>query len=52
MRGFILDRSPLKAHFRNLILRMMPDSLKERGVRRFFDTEHPLAEVPVNTKGA
>jgi len=41
-----LGSSVFKARLRNLILRLAPDRLFERGVRRFFDAERPLADLP------
>lgn len=46
MRGPALGRSRFKAHLRDLALRMVPERLVAREMRRFFDTERPLAEVP------
>jgi len=46
MRGFVLGRSRFKAHLRDLALRVMPEPLIKRGLRRFSDAERPLAEVP------
>src|SRR5204863_3562157 len=33
----LLGSNPFKAHLRDLVLRMIPDRLFERGVHRFFD---------------
>jgi len=41
-----LGSSVFKARVRDLILRLAPDRLFERGVRRFFDAERPLADLP------
>jgi|SRR5207248_11095163 len=41
-----LGSSPFKARLRDVILRFMPDRIFERGVRRFFDAERPLADLP------
>jgi hypothetical protein len=46
MRGFILGRSRVGASVRNLALQVVPERLWDRGVRRFFDAERPLADVP------
>jgi len=45
MRGLVLGRSRVKAHLRNLALRMVPERLLEREARRFFDAERPLPDV-------
>ena len=42
----LLGSSPLKAYLRDIVLRVTPDRLFERGVRRFFDAERPLADLP------
>jgi len=42
----LLGSNPFKAHLRDLVLRVIPDRLFERGVRRFFDAERPLADLP------
>jgi 2-polyprenyl-6-methoxyphenol hydroxylase-like FAD-dependent oxidoreductase len=41
-----LGSSPFKAWLRDVILRFMPNRILERGVRRFFDAERPLADLP------
>ena len=43
-----LGTSLFKARLRDVILRVAPDRLLERGVRRFFDAERPLADLPVS----
>jgi len=43
-----LGSSPFKARLRDVILRLVPDRLLERGVRRFFDAERPLADLPTS----
>jgi len=45
MRGFALGRSRVKAHLRNLALRMVPERLLEREVRRFIHAERPLPDI-------
>jgi 2-polyprenyl-6-methoxyphenol hydroxylase-like FAD-dependent oxidoreductase len=42
----LLGTSPLKALLRDVMIRFMPERLLARGVRRFFDAERPLADVP------
>lgn len=42
-----LGTSLFKARLRDVILRVAPDRLFERGVRRFFDAERPLADLPM-----
>jgi 2-polyprenyl-6-methoxyphenol hydroxylase-like FAD-dependent oxidoreductase len=46
MRGIILSQSRVEASLRNLALQVVPERLLERGVRRFYDAERPLADVP------
>lgn len=36
------------ARLRNVILRFLPERLLERGIRRFFDAERPLANLPAS----
>ena len=43
-----LGANPLKARLRDIILRYAPDHILERGVRRFFDAERPLADIPTS----
>ena len=43
-----LGASRFKARLRDVFLRMVPQSVLERGVRRFFDAERPLADLPVS----
>src|SRR2546428_12713731 len=43
-----LGSSSFKARLRDVILRFIPERLLERGVRRFFDAERPLADVPAS----
>ena len=38
----LLGSGPFKARLRDVILRLMPERVFERGVRRFFDAERPL----------
>jgi 2-polyprenyl-6-methoxyphenol hydroxylase-like FAD-dependent oxidoreductase len=42
-----LGSNVFKARLRDVILRIIPDRLLEHGVRRFFDAERPLADLPV-----
>jgi 2-polyprenyl-6-methoxyphenol hydroxylase-like FAD-dependent oxidoreductase len=42
-----LNAGRFKARLRDIILRWLPDHLFERGMRRFFDAERPLADLPV-----
>jgi len=44
--GVFLTSSRLKARLRNLVLRLLPERLFERGIRRFYDAERPLADLP------
>ena len=44
--GAFLGSSAFKAQLRDLILQFMPNFILERGVRRFFDAERPLADIP------
>lgn len=46
MSALILNHSRAKAYLRNLALRMTPERVFERSLRRFFDAERPLVEVP------
>jgi 2-polyprenyl-6-methoxyphenol hydroxylase-like FAD-dependent oxidoreductase len=48
----LLGSNPVKAHLRDLVLRVIPDRLFERGVRRFFDAERALADLPEQEAGA
>jgi 2-polyprenyl-6-methoxyphenol hydroxylase-like FAD-dependent oxidoreductase len=41
-----LGPSPFKARLRDAFLRLVPERLFERGIRRFFDAERPLADLP------
>lgn len=43
-----LGSSPFKARLRDVILRLAPNRLLERSVRRFFDAERPLTDLPVS----
>jgi 2-polyprenyl-6-methoxyphenol hydroxylase-like FAD-dependent oxidoreductase len=43
-----LGSSRIKASLRDVILRFVPERLLERGVRRFFDAERPLADLPAS----
>ena len=47
--GAFLSPSPFKARLRDVILRLAPERLFERGIRRFFDAERPLADLPAPT---
>lgn len=42
----LLGSNPFKARLRDVFLRLAPQRLLERGVRRFFDAERPLADLP------
>jgi 2-polyprenyl-6-methoxyphenol hydroxylase-like FAD-dependent oxidoreductase len=44
----LLSSSPFKARLRDVILRLVPERLFERGVRRFFDAARPLADLPTS----
>ena len=44
-RGAILGRGRIRAAFRDVIVRLMPERLLERGIRRFIDAERPLADI-------
>jgi 2-polyprenyl-6-methoxyphenol hydroxylase-like FAD-dependent oxidoreductase len=44
--GWFLTSSPFKARLRDLIMRLLPERVHERGIRRFFDAERPLADLP------
>ena len=48
----LLGSSAFKARLRDAVLRFTPDRVFERGVRRFFDAERPLAGVPASTAAA
>ena len=43
-----LGSSRFKARLRDVFLRVVPQRLLERGVRRFFDAERPLADLPAS----
>jgi 2-polyprenyl-6-methoxyphenol hydroxylase-like FAD-dependent oxidoreductase len=45
-RRVILGRGRIQTHLRDLALRVMPERLLERGIRRFIDAERPLVDVP------
>jgi 2-polyprenyl-6-methoxyphenol hydroxylase-like FAD-dependent oxidoreductase len=45
-RRVILGRGRIQTHLRDLALRVMPERLLERGIRRFVDAERPLVDVP------
>jgi 2-polyprenyl-6-methoxyphenol hydroxylase-like FAD-dependent oxidoreductase len=47
----LLGSSAVKARLRDVVLRWAPDRLLERGVRRFFDAERPLADLPASASG-
>jgi 2-polyprenyl-6-methoxyphenol hydroxylase-like FAD-dependent oxidoreductase len=42
----LLGSNPFKARLRDIILRLIPERVFERGVRRFFDAERPLDDLP------
>lgn len=42
----LLTSSQVKARIRDLALRVIPDRVFERGMRRFYDSERPLANLP------
>jgi 2-polyprenyl-6-methoxyphenol hydroxylase-like FAD-dependent oxidoreductase len=44
-RGAILGRGRVRAGLRDLVVRLMPERLFERGIRRFIDAERPLADI-------
>ena len=44
----LLGSGPFKARLRDVILRLMPERVFERGVRRFFDAERPLDDFPAS----
>ena len=44
--GAFLSSSRFRARLRDLALRLLPDRLFERGIRRFYDAERPLADLP------
>ena len=46
-----LGSSSVKARLRDVILRIAPDRLLERSVRRVFDAERPLTDLPVSHPG-
>jgi 2-polyprenyl-6-methoxyphenol hydroxylase-like FAD-dependent oxidoreductase len=43
-----LGSSRVKARVRDVFLRLVPQRVLESGVRRFFDAERPLADLPVS----
>ena len=47
-----LGSSPFRARLRDVILRVVPERLFERGVRRFIDAERPLADLPASEAAA
>jgi 2-polyprenyl-6-methoxyphenol hydroxylase-like FAD-dependent oxidoreductase len=50
--GVFLSNSRVKAQLRNLVLRLIPARLFEQGMRRFFDAERPLADIPAPAPGS
>jgi 2-polyprenyl-6-methoxyphenol hydroxylase-like FAD-dependent oxidoreductase len=44
-RGAILGRGRVRAALRDVVVRLMPERLLERGIRRFIDAERPLADI-------
>jgi 2-polyprenyl-6-methoxyphenol hydroxylase-like FAD-dependent oxidoreductase len=44
----LLGSSPFKARLRDVILRLVPERVFESGVRRFFDAERPLDDLPTS----
>jgi 2-polyprenyl-6-methoxyphenol hydroxylase-like FAD-dependent oxidoreductase len=42
----LLGSNPFKARLRDVILRLIPERVFEIGVRRFFDAERPLDDLP------
>ena len=50
--GAFLSPSRVKARIRDIALRLTPESVFERGIRRFFDAERPLADVPAEEAAA
>ena len=50
--GALLGSSPFMARLRDVVLRVLPDRLFERGVRRFFDAERPLADLSASEAAA
>ena len=44
----LLGSSRFRGRLRDVILRLAPERLFERGVRRFFDAERPLADLPAS----
>lgn len=45
-RRLILGGGRVRARLRDEIVRLIPERLLERGIRRFIDAERPLADVP------
>jgi 2-polyprenyl-6-methoxyphenol hydroxylase-like FAD-dependent oxidoreductase len=45
-RGVFLGRGRATTYLRDQTVRLMPERLLERGIRRFVDAERPLADVP------
>jgi 2-polyprenyl-6-methoxyphenol hydroxylase-like FAD-dependent oxidoreductase len=52
MHRMLLGPDRWKAAIRNLALQLAPARLFERGVRRFYDAERPLADVPAAVPAA
>ena len=44
----LLGSSPFRARLRDVTLSWVPERLFERSVRRFFDAERPLADLPAS----
>ena len=51
MRSLVLGRNHVKAHLRDLFLRVVPDGLVARNLRRFFDAERSLPDMPALAAG-
>ncbi|HEV2968504.1 MAG TPA: FAD-dependent monooxygenase [Pirellulales bacterium] len=49
--GTFLTSSRIKARLRDLALRFVPNRLFERGIRRFYDAERPLPDLPAQGAG-
>ena len=44
----LLGSSLFRAGLRDVMLRLVPERLFDRGVRQFFDAERPLADIPAS----
>src|SRR5262249_7331450 len=51
MRRLVLGRNRVNAHLRDLFLRVVPERLLARNLRRFFDAERSLPDVPALAGG-